>query len=124
MQINLKASGSIVLTSELRMFVEKKVVKLTQLLDPRDSTTLVDIELGTGVGGQKAGDVCRAEINLQYAGGFVRSEAMRETMHNAIESAVTEARAELRKKVGRKRALIRRGALRVKDFFRGFGMKE
>lgn len=121
MQINIKTSGSIVLTSELRMFVEKKVTKLTQLLDPTDSTALADIELGTGVGGQKVGDVCRAEINLQYTGGFVRSEAMRETMHNAIESAVTEARAELRKKIGRKRALVRRGAKKVKDFFRGFG---
>ncbi|MES2135289.1 MAG: ribosome-associated translation inhibitor RaiA [Patescibacteria group bacterium] len=120
MQINLKTSGSIVLTSELREFVESKARKFEQLINSKDES-LVDIELGTSVGGQKTGEVYRAEINLQYPGGFVRSEATRETMHKAIEVAVAEARAELRKKIGRKRDLVRRGAAKVKDFFRGFG---
>lgn len=124
MQINLKTSGSIALTSELRAFAELKVRKLEQLLDDRDTSALVDVELGTSVGGQKTGDLYRAEINLQYAGGFVRSEAVRETMHHAIDVSVAEARTELRKKVGRKRDLMRRGALKVKKLFRRFGMKE
>lgn len=121
MQINLKTSGAIVLTDELRAFVEKKSAKLTQLIGSKDATALADIELGTSVGGQKVGNVYRAEINLQYADGFVRAEATRDTMHNAIDVAVGEARAELRKKVGRKRDLMRRGAAKVKGLLRRFG---
>ena len=121
MQINLKTSGAIVLTDELRAFVEKKSAKLTQLIGSKDATALADIELGTSVGGQKVGNVYRAEINLQYADGFVRAEATRDTMHNAIDVAVGEARAELRKKVGRKRDLMRRGAAKVKGLLHRFG---
>ncbi len=121
MRINLKTTGSIVLTDELRTFVEKKVSKLEQLIDSEDTTAFADIELGTEIGGQKSGDVYRAEINLQYRGGFVRSEATRETMHNAIDVAVAEARNELRKKVGRKRDLMRRSAGEIKKFLRRFG---
>lgn len=122
MQINLKTSGSIVLTDELRTFAEGKARKLEQLLDPTDKTALSDIELGTEVGGQKTGDIYKAEINLQYAGGFVRASATRDSMHTAVDSMVAEARKELRKKVGRKRTLVRRGGAAVKELFRRFGV--
>lgn len=120
MQINFKTSGSIVLTDELRTFAEKKAGKLEQLLDEHDTTTLADIELATAVGGQKTGDIYRAEITLQYAGGFVRAEAIRDSMHKAVDSMVAEARKELRRKVGRKRTLTRRGGAMVKKLFRRF----
>ncbi|MES2014309.1 MAG: ribosome-associated translation inhibitor RaiA [Patescibacteria group bacterium] len=124
MHINFKASGSIVLTEELRDFVTSKVQKIEHLLDSSDTSSMADIELATTTRGQKTGDVYRAEINVQFAGGFVRAEAIEETMHHAVEVAVEEARRELRKSFGRKRALMRRGASKIKDFFRGFGMKE
>lgn len=121
MHINLKATGSVVLTEELREFVAEKLRKIEHLLDSKDTSTMADIELATTTRGQKTGDVFRAEINLQFAGGFVRAEAIEETLHHAVEVAVEEARREIRKTFGRKRTLMRRGATKIKDFFRGFG---
>ena len=66
MHINLKATGSVVLTEELREFVAEKVRKIEHLLDSKDTSTMADIELATTTRGQKTGDVFRAEINLQF----------------------------------------------------------
>lgn len=120
MQMNIKTSGSVILTEELREFAEKKIAKLEKLLDPKDTTILIEVELATTTNGQRTGDAYRAEVNVSFTGGLARAEASRETMHAAIDEAVAEARRELRRSRTRHRDLIRRGALRVKDFFRRF----
>lgn len=120
MRLNLKATGSVVLTPELQEFVETKIKKLEKLIDPADTTAMADVELCTTVGGQRSGDVYKAEINIQYVGGFTRAEATDYTMHRAIDTAVDEGRRELRKTFGKRRELMRRGAMKVKDFFRRF----
>ncbi len=121
MQINLKTTGSIVLTEELRAFVAEKVNKLEKLLSPNDTTIMADVELGTVLGGQRTGDVHRAEINLQFKGSFARAEATKETLHRAIDVAVEEIKTELRKTRGRRRDFVRHGAAKLKDLFRKFG---
>ncbi len=113
----LKATGAVMLTDELRTFIDEKLKKLEKLLDPNDQMVRADIEVAT-TGGARTGAQFRAEINLHFTGGFVRAEATREAMHPAIDEAVEEARAELRKVVTKHRDLIRRGASRVKDIFR------
>lgn len=117
------ASGAVVLTDELKKFIEEKLRKLEVLLDSADTTAMADVEVSTTAGGQRTGDIFRAEINLQFSGGMVRAEATRDTLHAALDEAVGEARRELRKSKGKRRDLMRRGAAQVKDFFRRFGGK-
>ena len=120
MEIKIMASGTVVLTGELKKFIEEKLAKLTALVNPRDTAAMIDVEVGTATGGQRSGNIFRAEINLQFAGTMVRAEAVGATLHGAIDEAVTEARRELRKTKDKRRDLMRRGATQVKEFFRGF----
>lgn len=119
MRITLKTTGAVLLTEELRAFAEEKVEKLGKLLDPEDSTILAEVELES-VANARTGGAFRAEINLSFAGGFIRAESSRETMHAAIDAVVAEAKREVRHARTRHRDLVRRGATKVKDFFRRF----
>ena len=116
----LKATGSVMLTDEIRTFIDTKLSKLGKLLNTNDGALRADVEVGT-TGGARTGEMFRAEINLSWSGGVVRAEATRETLHAAIDEAVEEVRGEVRKKSTKHRDLVRRGAARVKDFFRYFG---
>jgi ribosomal subunit interface protein len=115
--ITLKATGAVMLSDEVKSFVEDKVRKIAKVLDPNDTTTRADVELST-TGGARTGDEFRAEINLTFAGGFARAEATHDTLHAAIDEAVEEVRREVRRARTKHRDLVRRGAARVKDIFR------
>lgn len=115
--ITLKASGAVMLTDEVREYVEDKIKKIEKVTDKADTTLRADIELGT-TGGSRTGEQYRAEINLKFSGGFARAEATRDTLHAAIDEAVEEVRGEVRKSVTKHRDLVRRGAAKVKDIFR------
>ena len=119
MRINIKATGSVVLTEELRSFVEEKIEKLGKLLDPKDTTILAEIELQS-ISESKTDDLFRAEINLSFTGRLVRAEARAETLHAAIDDAISEAKREVHGARSKRRNLVRRGAARVKGFFRRF----
>ena len=122
-RINIKATGSVMLTGEVRGFVEEKVGKLGKLLDPSDQTILAEVEVGS-VSQSRTGDSYRAEINLTFAGGFVRAEATRETLHTALDAAVDDAQREIRHTRTKHRDLMRRGAAKFKDFLRYFNRSE
>ena len=115
----LTANGSVVITDEMREFVDVKIAKLEKVLDPNDTVVRADVELGT-TGGARTGEQYRAEINVKHSGGFARAEATRETLQSAIDEAVEEVRTELHKMRTKHRDLMRRGASKVKDFFRYF----
>ena len=108
------------LTEEVRAFIEDKVGKLEKLINPNDSTLMADVEVASA-SGSRTGDLFRAEINMTFKGGSVRAEASRETLHAAIDEAVSEARGEIRRTRTKHRDLIRRGAASVKEFFKRFG---
>lgn len=120
MEIKIMASGSVVLTPELKQTIENKIEKVSMLLKA-DPAAMIDVEVGTTAGGQRTGDIFRAEINVQLTGGMVRAEAVRSTIHSALDEAVAEARREVRKRREKKRDLMRDGASKIKDFFRRFG---
>ena len=108
------------LTEEVRSIVSEKMERLEKLLDQNDTTTMAEVELGS-VSNSRTGALFRCEINVTFSGKLVRAEASRETLHTAIDEAVGEARREIRKLRTKHRDLIRRGAGKVKDFFRYFG---
>lgn len=115
--ITLKATGAVMLTDEVRTYVEEKIKKIEKVTDKNDTTLRADIELGT-TGGARTGEQYRAEINFKFAGGFARAEATRDTLHAAIDEVVEEVRGEVRKSVTKHRDLLRRGAAKVKDIFK------
>lgn len=119
MRIKIKATGSVMLTDELNSFVEEKLEKLGKLLDPADTTVLAEVELES-MNQSETGNLFRAEINLSFVGGFSRAEASRETLHAAIDEAISESKREVQRNRVKHRNLVRRGATQVKEFFRRF----
>ncbi len=118
--IKIKTTGAVVLTEELRSFIAEKVGKLSKLLDASDTSALAEVEVES-IADSRDGDVYRAELNISVAGGFVRAEAKRVTLHAAVDEAVAEARRALRKARTKHRDLVRQGAAQVKEFFRKLG---
>lgn len=120
MEIKIKVTGSVILTEELHSFIEKKLKKVEPFLK-KDPTALASIEIGTTSAGQRTGDVFRGEIHLTFAGGDLYADATHTTLHGAVDKTFSEMRRELKKFRGKNRALVRKGAARVKGFFRNFG---
>ena len=114
---NLKGTGAVMLTDEVRDYLNNKLEKIEKLVDPNDTAVRADVELAT-TGGARTGELFRAEINLSISGAFFRAEASEGTLHAAIDEAVDELRRELQKKIGKKRDLGRRAAQKVKDLYR------
>lgn len=120
METKIKVTGSVILTDELNEFIEDKVRKLAVFVK-NDTTALAAIEIGTTGSGQRTGDVFRGEIHLTFAGGNLYAEAVADNLHKAIDQTVSEMRRELKKTKTKNRDLMRRGAAKVKRFFREFG---
>ena len=121
MQIVIKTSGTVTLTDELRAFVDEKAGKLAPRIDPHDAAALMEIDLGSAMGGQRTGDVYRAEINLSYKNGFLRAEASCPRVHEALDQALNELKRELKKSFGQRRDIFRRGAAQAKGFIQRLG---
>lgn len=121
METKIKTTGAVLLTDELRSFVEEKLGKIEKLVKHDTKPPLAEVELGTTSAGQRTGDVFRAEINFTFENGFARGEATRDTLHTAIDEAVRHTRREVRKTKDKNRDLVRRGASQVKAFFQQFG---
>ena len=115
----IKTTGNVTLTDELSAFVSQKLERLEKLIDASDTTNLFEIELEeTAVKDKNA--AFRAEINFSSNGKVLRVEETGETMHAAIDGAVDEAARRLKHLKSKHTDLMRRGAARIKDFFRNF----
>ncbi|MBU6310450.1 ribosome-associated translation inhibitor RaiA [Patescibacteria group bacterium] len=116
--VTFKATGSVILTDELRDYAIEKLRKVERVLGD-DPSVRADIELAT-TGGARSGIDYRAEIMLSLSGGDLRAEASAETLHGALDEAIENVRREVRRTRTKRRDLLRRGAARVKDIFRYF----
>lgn len=117
--IKIKTTGAVLLTDELRTFINDKISKLEKVIDHADTTALCNFELES-LAHSRLGGSFRAEITLTFKGGMARAEAKHDTLHAAIDEAIEEARREIRRTRTKERDLMRKGASQVKDFFRNF----
>lgn len=120
MEVKIKTGGSVVLSEELSAFIAQKTKKIEIFLK-NDSAALCEVDLGTTSAGQRTGDVYRAEFHVTFSGGDAYADATEATLHKAIDRASGEVRREVRKRKGKERDLVRKGASEVKRFFREFG---
>ncbi len=116
MKINIKAT-SIELTAAIADYVNKKVSALDKFA-PSDA--VAQVEVGRSTQHHKQGDVFRAEIHLIGAGLDVYASSEQADLYAAIDLVKDELREKLMHTKGKKEALYRRGARRMKDMMRGF----
>ncbi len=118
-KINIKTT-SFELNQEIRNHVNEKIVSIEKFMSLKpNETPIADVELEKKYGEHhKAGQIYRAEINLQYHGKVFRTESKKEDMVSAINEAQNEMIRRVRKNREKKTDLVRRGAKRIKKILR------
>lgn len=122
---NIKATN-IVLTPDLRDYVERRFQSVAGVIDFADPTLKVQVEIGRTTRHHDKGDVYRAEFNVRRAGTLARAAREAFDIRAAIDEARDALERELARAKGRSLSLVRRSSRAVKEFVRGWygaGMK-
>lgn len=112
---NIKGTG-LVISDELRSYAEKGLSKAEKFLQG-DTTAHADVELEHQE--MREGHRNRAEFTLSVHSQVYRADAWGESMHAAIDLAIDELSAELRRNKKKRIDVVRRGAARAKAFLQG-----
>jgi ribosomal subunit interface protein len=104
---------------DLQDYLAKKIIKLEKYIDKDDTSALADIELEKR-SGQQTGMIYRAEINLQVAGSYLRTEKEADDIRDAIAAMQESIIRKLRKTKEKRRGRIRSGARKMKQMIQGW----
>src|SRR3989344_2603276 len=115
MKINIKVTN-IELTPAISAYAEKKVRTLEKFLD--NSDTVIQVEVGKSTQHHKSGEVFRAEVHLVAPGLDLYAVSDQTDLYAAIDLVKDELAEKLVRTKGRKVALYRRGARKVKEMLK------
>lgn len=119
MNINIKATNT-ELTPAIREYIEKKLGKIEKkLIDPNDTSTHCDVEVGKISKHHQKGEVFRAEFNLTVGGKLYRTESTQENLYAAIDEAKDELYRSFRSDKKKRKDVSRRSMLKIKNALRG-----
>lgn len=116
MNYNIKGT-ELAVVPELRAYVERALAHADKLVRG-ETAAHADVELEYSA--MRDGGRYRAEFNLSLRGEMYRAERWGTTLHEAIDLAAGELAGELRRGKERRLRVFRRGAVRVKEFLRGW----
>lgn len=117
MNISIK-STNIELTPAIKDYTEKRISGITKF---SGEDTLAIIEIGKTTGHHKNGDIFVAEINITTSlGKQFRAVSEKADLYEAIDDVRNEIVREVSSAKGKKDALWKRGARKIKDMMRGF----
>lgn len=118
MRITLKATN-VVITSEIREYLDKRLESLQRIMDLEDPAVLTAVELGRTTRHHQSGDIFYAEITIYRGKESWRSVTNESTLNAAIDAMRGEIAHEITQSKGRKFSLIRRGNMAAKELIRG-----
>jgi len=116
MKINIKATN-IELTLAISAYAEKKIRTLKKFLDVPDA--VAQVEVGKSTKHHKSGEVFRAEVHLVAPGMDLYAVSDQSDLYAAIDLVKDELIEKLTREKGKREALYRRGARKVKDIMKG-----
>ncbi len=102
-------------------FAERKIQTLKKFFPKNDEVAQVYVELGKSSEAHQQGNIWRVQINLDSYGKRYHADAVAEKIETAVDKAVSEISAELRKAKQKSRSMLKKGGGAVKSFLRGFG---
>jgi putative sigma-54 modulation protein len=121
MNLNIKTTN-ISLTPETKNYLEKKLMMIDKLVHLDQDNVFIYAELGKTTRHHRAGDIFRAEVNMQIGGKKIYVEAEEESLYAAIDKLKDELEEKLKSDKDKKTSLLRRGGRQVKNVLR-FGGK-
>lgn len=113
--INFKVTNAEV-SDQLKNIAEHKLSSLDKYIG--DNPAICDLEFERITNHHQQGDIFRAEINLEVKGKFFRAEATAENFEKAIDDARLDLEHALQSDRGKREAVWKRGAQRVKQMMR------
>lgn len=117
MQINIKATN-IPLTEAISDFVNKRLTGLDKFLKEGEEM-LVFVEVGKTTRHHKQGEYFRAEFNVEVSGKKFYTFKEEEDLYKAIDDAREQIFRKITSDKKKRKTLLRRGALRIKEAIRG-----
>ncbi len=114
--MNIIVKGShMEVTESIREYLEKRLKTLDKFLD---ADSMIEAELGKTTNHHKNGDIFRAELNISSNGKttFLKSELA--DLYAAIDKVRDEAADILASKKDKRQSLFRKGAQKMKSFWR------
>ena len=117
MNINIKTTG-IEMSDAIRDYALEKVRDSLKFARGRQEGISGTIELAKISDHHNKGFVFRAEVNLIIEGKAYRADTTSEDLYASIDKAKDELSREISKGKGRREALIRRGARKLKQLLR------
>ena len=117
MNISIK-STNIELTPAIKDYTEKRISGITKF---SGEDVVANIEIGKTTAHHKSGEFFRAEINIVTTlGKQFRAVSEKSDLYEAIDDVRNEIVREISSDKGKKEALWKRGARKVKNMMRGF----
>jgi len=117
---NIKATR-MELTQPIADYVVKRVDALEKFVHKDDSSVWATAEVGKTTHHHKQGNLFFAEINLHIAGKNFRAVAEKDDLYAAIDEARDEIMHEITSYKDKRRTMMRKGALAVKNLLKGIG---
>ena len=94
MRTNIKGTN-ITLTDAIKDYLNKRLSTLEKLLDPKDESVMMHVEVGKTTMHHLAGDFFRTELNLHMARKDLRAVSEMADLYSSIDEAKDEMMNEL-----------------------------
>lgn len=119
MNINLKGTA-LEITSEISSYLDKRLEGIAKFLPGESDGYIVDVELGKTTKHHQAGDIFRAEININIGSKTFRAVSEQADLFTAIDDIKDEMARELSSHKGKQMSIVRRSGQKIKDMIRRF----
>jgi len=115
MNIIIKAT-KLEISQDIKSYIEDKINSLSKYFK-NDDPVEARVEVEKAIGGQRQGQIFRAEVNLRYDGKFIRVEKEEEDLLAAIDFIKDELKEKIHEEKDKDITLQRRGARAWKKFW-------
>lgn len=106
------------LTEAISMHVFKNIATLEKHIKKTDQSVTCTVELAKTTNHHHKGDIYKTEINLHTAGKVHRVENTQSDLYVSIDKARAMLEHELKTHYGKKQAVWKRGAIKIKKILR------
>jgi putative sigma-54 modulation protein len=123
MQKNIKATN-ITITPAIADYIEKRFSAFDKYVNDETGSARCDVEVGKTTKHHKRGDIFRAEVNLHFSGKSFYAVSEKDDLYAAIDEVRDEVIHSITSYKGRSMAVMRRGALKVKNLLKGLDWRK
>ena len=120
MRINIKTKGELILTDELKAYVETKAEHLEKYFKNYEDEDAVFVEFELSEGEPEKERKFRADIVASTPHDRTHAVGWGETIFAALDEAKDELSRRLRREKKKRIALLKKAGRKIKDMIRGF----